>query len=160
MAGDVDLSNNYRTSGPVASFTIVKFGAKTKGDVGDQYVPTVARAGSGADALIGITAKIPPRAMRTVRVDGGPETLEPIPGQRPRVDVIHAGLASVILGGAVVNGDFITSDATGRGVRAVAGDRFIAIALEDGAAAGAGIEVLVQIGQLAAVAPAPARAAK
>ena len=153
---NVDLGNVYVASGPVESFTIVKFGAKTKADVGDQIVSTVTRAGSGADALIGITAKLPPERLRTVSVDGEPDTFEPLPGPRKRVDVIHTGLASVLLGAAVVNGDFISSDAAGRGVRAVAGDRFIAVALEDGAA-GAGIEVLVQIGQLPA---APARAAK
>lgn len=156
---NVDLGNSYRTSGPVASFTIVKFGAKTKADVGDLFVSTVAQAGSGADMLVGITAKLPPERFQSVFVDGELATLQPVPDPRKKVGVIHAGLASVLLGGAVANGDFITSDATGRGVRAVAGDRYIAIALEDGAA-GAGIEVLVQIGQLAAAAPAPARAAK
>ena len=154
---NVDLGNVYFASGPVESFTIVKFGAKTKADVGDQIVSTVTRAGSGADALIGITAKLPPERMRTISVDGDPDTFEPLPGPRRRVDIIHVGLASVLLGGAVVNGDFITSDSTGRGVRAGAGDRYVGFALEDGVA-GAGIEVLVSIGQLAA--PAAARAAK
>jgi hypothetical protein len=155
---NVDLGNVYVASGPVESFTIMKFGAKTKADVGDQIVSTVTRAASAADALIGITAKLPPERMRAVPVDGGPDTFEPLPGPRKRVEVIHAGLASVLLGGAVVNGDFITSDAQGRGVRAVAGDRYVGFALEDGVA-GAGIEVLVQIGQLVAP-PALARAAK
>jgi hypothetical protein len=157
---NIDLGNGYRTRGPVASFEIVKFGKRTKAQVGDLFVSTVARAGSGADALIGITGKLPPEKFHGVWVDGVPQTPEPDPDPWRRADVIHVGLASVLLGGAVVNGDFITSDATGRGVRAVAGDRFIAIALEDGAA-GAGIEVLVQIGQLAAASmPAAARAAK
>jgi hypothetical protein len=146
---NVDLGNVYVASGPVESFTIMKFGAKTRADIGDQLVSTVARAGSGADALIGVTGKLPPERLRTVYVDGGPDTFEPLPGPRKRVDVIHAGLASVLLGGAVVNGDFITSDAAGRGVRAVAGDRYVGFALEDGVA-GAGIEIIVQVGQLAA----------
>lgn len=157
---NIDLGNSYRTSGPVGSFEILKFGAKTKAAVGDLFVSTVARAGSSADALIGVTAKLPPERFHSVSVNGGHATLEPDPEPLKRVAVIHLGLASIMLGGAVASGDFVTSDQVGCGVRAVAGDRYVGFALEDGVA-GAGIEVLVQIGQLAAPSmPAPARAAK
>lgn len=145
---NVDLGNSYLASGHIADYSIVKFGANAK-VLGDRLAPSVAQAASGADALIGVTGKIPPLRMSEVRRSGEPVTVEPEPGQTQRAAVIHTGLASVLLGGAVTRGDFVTSDALGYGVLAIAGDRFVAVALEDGKA-GDGIDVLVQLGVLPA----------
>jgi len=143
-----DLGTSYQMSGPVDSFTIVKFGPKTQDNYG-RIMPTVTPATSSADVLIGISAKLPPQLSTGVSIDKwGNATPLPVPPIESG-DVVHCGVAYLMLGDAVVNGDFITSDAAGHGVRAVAGDRVIAVALDDGAA-GEVVGVVVQIGQLAA----------
>jgi hypothetical protein len=49
-----------------------------------------------------------------------------------RVEMHVEGVCPVEYGGNVSNGDFLTSDASGRAVTAVATNRYFAIAFEDG----------------------------
>jgi len=60
-----------------------------------------------------------------------------------RVDVFLSGRTRLVVGGAVTAGDLLGSDATGRGVLAVATNFVIAKALEDAAAANIVIDVMV-----------------
>ena len=61
------------------------------------------------------------------------------------VSVQYNGIASVKLGGTVAPGDKITSDATGAGVTAAAGDNIVGCAIEGGSA-GQIISVIVNPG--------------
>lgn len=49
-------------------------------------------------------------------------------------DVIRTGLATVVYGGTVARGDYLTTDGTGRAVKASEGQAFIGIAETDGVA--------------------------
>lgn len=84
------LNKNYLAEAAIAPFRIVKMGAADGG---------VLLAAAATDSLVGVC-----------------EAVGPALGER--VDVIKVGLADVELGGAVVRGGPITSDATGKGVAA------------------------------------------
>lgn len=84
------LNKNYLAEAAIAPFRIVRMGAADGG---------VLQAAAATDALIGVS-----------------EAVGPASGER--CDVVKVGLADVELGGAVVRGGPVTSDATGRGVAA------------------------------------------
>lgn len=62
-----------------------------------------------------------------------------------RCDVVLVGVAEITLGAAVTRGSQLTSDATGRAVTAIAGNRRIGIALVSGVV-GDVVEVLLNPG--------------
>jgi hypothetical protein len=104
------LTKNYTAEGAIAKHRIVKVGAADYG---------VLQAAAATDKLIGVTTE--------VDADQG-----------ERVDVVHAGIVDLELGGNVAAGDLITSDADGKGVAAAPGaganNRVIGIALIAGVA--------------------------
>lgn len=85
-----ELIKTYDAGAAINAYTIVKFGATDY-----QVVP----AAAVGDALAGVTTEVAAAAGE-------------------RVDVIHTGIAYVVLGGTVAPGDPITTDASGRGVKA------------------------------------------
>lgn len=87
----MSLAKNYDADGAIGAYTIVKFGSA------DGHV---AAAAAATDGIIGVTTDAGADAA------GNP------------VDVIHDGIAFVKLGGTVTRGDWITSDASGHGVKA------------------------------------------
>lgn len=84
------LNKNYLAEAAIAPFRIVKMGAADGG---------VLQAAAATDSLVGVC-----------------EAVGPASGER--CDVVKVGLADVELGGTVVRGGPITSDATGKGVAA------------------------------------------
>jgi hypothetical protein len=116
-----EFTKTYRAEGAIPAYSIVKFSAA-------DY--EVALAAGAADSLVGITTEV-------AAADQEP------------VDVVHDGIAYLTLGvGGATRGDCITSDAAGNGVTAVAGNRFIGIAIQSGLV-GEVIEVLVIPGSVA-----------
>jgi Uncharacterized conserved protein (DUF2190) len=113
------LIKTYRAEGAIPAYTIVKFSAA-------DY--EVAIAAAQADKIVGVTTEVAPL------------------DQEP-VDVVHTGIAYVMVGaaGAVVRGDLIASDALGCAITAVSPARFIGTAIQSGAA-GEVIEVLLGFG--------------
>lgn len=85
-----DRAKTYNAEANVNSYTIVKFGANDFG-----VLPAVA----STDQLVGVSTNL------TV-----------LSGQR--VDVYHAHIVYVKLGGTVARGAYVTSDANGNGVAA------------------------------------------
>ncbi len=85
------IVKSYRAGAAVAENRIVTFGA------GDQLV---VQADAATDALIGVCCH-----------PGGAAAAE-------RVDVVRAGIADVVYGGAVTRGDLLTADAEGKAVTA------------------------------------------
>lgn len=71
------------------------------------------------------------------------ENVAPAAGER--VDVVMSGIAEVRLGAVVVRGALLTSNAAGKAVTAVAGNRVICVARASGVA-GDVIEVLLSPG--------------
>lgn len=61
-----------------------------------------------------------------------------------RIDVLMSGFQKLDAGGAIAWGDRLTSDANGKAVVAAAGNRVVAIALQD-AAAGDPLDVLISL---------------
>jgi predicted RecA/RadA family phage recombinase len=86
------LTKNYLAEGAIGAMLFVKPGAA-------DYGALVAAAGT--DKVIGIATDIAAAAG-------------------DRVDVIHEGIADLILGGTVARGDLLMSDAAGKGVVAAA----------------------------------------
>lgn len=84
------LTKSYSAGGAISPNRIVKFGS-------NDY--EVVQGAAAADALIGVTTEIDASSGE-------------------RVDVIHAGIADVKLGGTVTRGGLVTSDASGQGVAA------------------------------------------
>ena len=120
------MIKNYVASAAIPARRFVKPGA-TAGQV------TLAAAVS--DKIFGITTELSADAA----------------GQR--IDVAHAGIDNLIeAGAAFAAGDFLTSDATGRGIVPApavgVNNRTGAIALEAAAAAGDLIRVKVEMGML------------
>ncbi|MBF0283594.1 MAG: DUF2190 family protein [Magnetococcales bacterium] len=76
------------------------------------------KAAAATDALIGVAYSLPAASGE-------------------RLDVMIQGIADVMLGGTVARGDFITSDANGKGVKAdpaaAVNCRALGVALESGA---------------------------
>jgi hypothetical protein len=118
------LVKTYRAEGAIPAYSIVKFSAA-------DY--EVAIAAAGADGVVGVTTEV-------AAADQEP------------VDVIHGGIAYVMVGaaGAVTRGDRIASDALGCAITAVAGANIIGIAIQSGAA-GEVIEVLLALAGTGAV---------
>lgn len=87
---NIGLTKAYAAGAAIGAYRIVKFGA-------NDY--EVIQGAAAADALIGVTTEI-----------------DAATGER--VDVVHAGIADVKLGGTVTRGGLVTSDATGQGVAA------------------------------------------
>lgn len=111
---NIGVAKNFKAEGAIAAFTIVKHGASDGGVV----------AGAAAtDSLIGVTTDI---AAATTE----------------RCDVILDGVADTLYGGAVTRGDLVTSDATGRAIKAVpaagVNNRVIGVALVSGVAGDVG----------------------
>lgn len=122
MYGNENLIKAYNAGAQIAPYLIVKFTANE-----DEVTP----AAAATDLLLGVSA---------------PTITVPI---TQRVDVVHEGIAQVKLGGVVVRGNEITSDATGQGIAAAPGvgvnNRIIGIALKSGVA-GDVIPVLISLG--------------
>jgi hypothetical protein len=73
----------------------------------------VLKAAANSDALFGVSSNI--------AVDSG-----------ERCDVIHCGIAFILLGGSVTRGDFLTSDSNGKGIALSVSGNFGAKALVSG----------------------------
>lgn len=99
------LNVNHSADAAIEPYRIVKAGSA------DGYV---AQAAAPTDALVGISGLVGADAAGA------------------RLDVEHAGIVLCQYGAAVTRGDFLTSDADGKAVPALAGERVIAIALESG----------------------------
>jgi site-specific recombinase len=103
------LVKNYVAEAAVPAFRIVKPGAADYG---------ILVGGAATDKLMGITTEI-----------------DALIGER--ADVVHSGIADLKLGGTVLRGDPITSDATGQGVAAApaagVNNRIVAFAIIAGA---------------------------
>ena len=89
----------------------------------------VAQAAAATDALSGVAGQV------------GAE-------EGDRVDIRYAGIVPVEYGGAVDAGDRLTADASGRAIKANAGESVIGIAQEDGTEGAIG-SVLIAPGALA-----------
>ena len=117
------LEKEFVAEAAINPYRIVKFGASDD---------NVLQAAAATDALIGVV-----------------EGVSPATGERCAV-VTH-GIAEVKLGGTVVRGGFITSDASGQGVAAAPGaavnNSVVGRALASGVA-GDVINVLVAPGQI------------
>lgn len=122
MYGNENLIKAYNAGAQISPYTIVKFSANE-----DEVIPGAA----ATDLLLGVS-------VATITVPSG-----------QRVDVIHEGIAQVVLGGAVTRGNEITSNATGQGVAAAPGaganNRIIGIALKSGVANDV-IPVIISLG--------------
>jgi hypothetical protein len=106
---NINLVRNFKSvAGAIPAFTIVKPGAA------DGLVIPAAAVG---DSLIGVTTDIAAAAG-------------------DRCDVILSGIADVLYGGTVAFGDLLTTDASGRAVKAVpaagANNRIIGQAMVSG----------------------------
>lgn len=113
------MSNSLLAKNRVAEATIlpnriVKPGATDDG---------VLMAAAATDFLIGVV-----------------EGVAPVLGERGAVELV--GIAELKLGGTIVRGGPVTSDATGQGVAAIAGNRAVGYAMVSGVA-GDVIEVLL-----------------
>lgn len=84
------LAKTYDASGPIPAYTIVKFTAT------DFQVTQAAAVG---DALVGVTTEV-------------------AAADTERVDVYHEGIVYVTAGGTIAPGDPLTTDASGRAVKA------------------------------------------
>lgn len=112
------LTKSYTAEAAISANRFVKPGAADYG---------LLMSAAATDKIIGITTEI--------------DTLI-----TERVDVIHAGIADLKLGGTVVRGDLLTSDATGQGIATVTiGNRYGAIAIISGVS-GDIIPVIAQFG--------------
>lgn len=100
------LTVNRKASGAIAAYRIVN---PTAAD------GTVEQSNAAADKVQGVSGQLG-------AADGG------------RIDIHYAGIVPVTYGGAVTPGDPLTSDASGRAVVAVAGNKTIGTATEGGAA--------------------------
>ena len=104
-----ELVKNYKAEAAIEACRIVKFGAA-------DYVVT--QGDAATDKLIGVT-------LPNLSIASGESC-----------DVIHSGIVDVQLGGTVVRGDPITSDASGQGVHAApaagANNSVLGIALVSG----------------------------
>ncbi len=87
------MIKNYKAAAAIGANLIIKVGAND-----NEALP----AAGSTDDLLGASTKIDSAI-------GEP------------CDVIHSGIADILLGGAVARGKFITSDATGRGIQAAPG---------------------------------------
>ena len=103
MNANEGLVKTYTASGAIGEYKLVKFGATDK---------TVLQASTGTDKLAGVVCL--PKGTTAANGDA--------------VDVIKSGIADVIYGGTVTVGDYLTSNATGLAVVAVAGDNVIGTA--------------------------------
>jgi hypothetical protein len=112
---------NYLAPAAIAAFRLVKFGANPG---------EVAQATAATEALMGVTTLVAP--------DVG-----------ERVDLVKSGLADVTYGGTVAAGDPLTSDGSGKAIKAtVAGSRLIGFAEVAGVAGDVGL-VDIHLGTLA-----------
>jgi len=102
------LTKSYNAEGAIGANRIVKVGGADYG---------ILQAAAVGDKLIGITTEV-----------------DAASGER--CDVVLNGIADLKLGGTVVRGDFITSDATGQGVAAApstgVNNRIVGVALISG----------------------------
>lgn len=98
------LTKSYTAEAAISANRFVKFGAADFG---------LLLAAAATDKIVGATTEI-----------------DSVSGER--VDVVHEGIADIKLGGTVVRGDILTSDATGQGVVGVATNRIGGIALISG----------------------------
>lgn len=101
------LTKNFNAGGAVDPHRIVKFGASDT---------EVVVATNGAATMLGVTDSL-----------GADAAGEPI-------DVIMDGIPTVIYGDTVTRGAYLTSDATGRAIPAVAANHVIGIAMTAGEA--------------------------
>lgn len=101
---------------------IVKFGAAG--------VETVLEAAAATDEMFGVSTN----------------TGNAISGDS--VDVIVAGIATVVVGAAVNAGDKVTADSDGRAVAAAATNAIVGVALESATAANETIKIAVHVGSM------------
>lgn len=99
------LCINHIAAGAIPSYRIVK---------GTAAEATVALAVTDTDKFVGVSG--------IVSADAAGD----------RIDIEMLGIAPVQYGGTVAFGDLLTSDATGRAIIAIAGDRVIGVAQEAG----------------------------
>ena len=90
------LTKNYTSGAAVAASRFVKIGAADN---------EVIQAVDSAVSIIGVSEQV---GVSQADFDAG----------KKRIDVVHLGIACVELGGTVTRGDWLTADATGRGVAA------------------------------------------
>ncbi|MFP4733615.1 capsid cement protein [Pasteurella multocida] len=105
MSQTPELTVAYITEGKIEGYRIVAFGEEKDG---------AKQATAATDKLIGISTRVPKE-----------------PGEH--VDVVRSGLYPVIYGADIKRGDYLTTDAQGRAVKATDKQMYIGIAEEDGA---------------------------
>lgn len=113
------LTHNQSASGAISPYRIVK-GTVTDG--------TVAQATADTDKFVGVSGQ-------NGAADG------------ERIDINKAGIVPVQYGGNVAYGDPLTSSAAGKAIVAVAGDRVLGVAQENGDLDAIG-SILLSYGQL------------
>ena len=117
------LIKTFAAGGAIAPLRIVRFSA----------ADTVVQAAAVTDAMVGTIMDV-----------------APVSGER--VDVVLEGIALVEAGGAITLAQFVTADASGRGVAAApaagANNRILGYPLEPATAAGDIIRVMLNPGSL------------
>lgn len=117
------LIKTFTAGAAIAAYRIVRCSA----------ADTVVQAAAVTEALVGATTDV-----------------APLSGER--TDVVMGGIALIEAGGAITLAQFVTSDATGRGVAAApaagANNRIIGFPLEPAVAAGDIIRVMLSPGSL------------
>jgi len=112
----------FVTEATVNAQRIVKFGAAG--------VETVLEAAAATDEMFGVSTN----------------TADVISGED--IDVIVAGIATVVVGAAVNAGDKLTADSDGRAVAAAATNAIVGVALETATAANQTVKIAVHIGSM------------
>lgn len=115
------LARNFTAGGAITAYRLVLFSA----------AETVIQSATSGGAVIGACGEV-----------------APLSGER--VDIVMSGIALVEAGAVVARGALVMSDGTGRGITAAAAAgtnvRIAGVALEDAAAAGDLIRVLLSPG--------------
>ena len=118
---NVQLFKSYTAGAALAAYTLVKFSA----------AETVVAAAAVSDSIVGVSHDIAAAIGE-------------------HVDMVHDGIAFVVAGAAVAQGELLTSDASGRVVTAApaagTNNRTIGIAIEAATALGDVIRVLLSPG--------------
>lgn len=101
------LIKTYTAGGTINEYAIVKFGANDR---------EALQAGAATDKFAGVACL--PKGATASTGDS--------------VDVIKIGIAHVVYGGTVARGDYLTADANGKAIVAVAGNNVIGTAEKSG----------------------------
>ncbi|WNY73390.1 DUF2190 family protein [Pasteurella multocida] len=104
MSQTPELIIAYSTEGEIKGYRIVAFGEEKD---------AVKQATATTDKLIGVSTRVPKASGE-------------------HVDVVRSGLYPVIYGDTVKRGEFLTTDAQGRAVKATSKQAYIGVAEEDG----------------------------